>query len=354
MTVQLVVFLLVLLPGFVWQGAGVARAAAWAGAALLAYPFLRIASGYDWLLLGAAWLVTAFILYGFILWGRRKWGSTRETLPMVSLVIVGLAFFIPWRTAFEWRSAPGLDALVCLVGSEGFAGEFPVGWADGVLIGENNNYIYIGQKKRSGGRDPQIAQIPREHIGIVVVGEDADLQEGRELCGGMSTTRVMPWTGCKRKGDYRSRSGNGAASSGGWWCCERWPRVRGIVTFGPSCYYALDGAGPRTVAGQVVHTQSTNPASGTLLRRHWRVRKPACRHVSPHGASRLRTPWRFKSSHPHQASEQGLLRGLAFLGVRSVPKRRSLAREAMRRPVVLVAVLGLVAEAPAGHSLHVI
>ena len=180
-TVQLVVFLLVLLPGFVWQGAGVARAAAWAGAALLAYPFLRIASGYDWLLLGAAWLVTAFILYGFILWGRRKWGSTRETLPIVSLVIVGLAFFIPWRAAFEWRSAPGLDALVCLVGSEGFAGEFPVGWADGVLIGENNNYIYIGQKKRSGGRDPQIAQIPREHIGIVVVGEDADLQEGEDF-----------------------------------------------------------------------------------------------------------------------------------------------------------------------------
>ena len=171
-------------------------------------------------------------------------GFNGGRLPMVSLVIVGLAFFIPGVPPSEWRSAPGLDALVCLVGSEGFAGEFPVGWADGVLIGENNNYIYIGQKKRSGGRDPQIAQIPREHIGIVVVGEDADLQEGRELCGGMSTTRVMPWTGCKRKGDYRSRTereplpaGAGGAVSGG--------RVRGIVTFGPIV------TTPSTVLGHV-------------------------------------------------------------------------------------------------------
>jgi hypothetical protein len=172
-TFQLVAFLLVLLPSFVWQSVELAIAAAWGAAILLAYPFLRIVSGYDWLLLAVAWIAAGFIFTGFILWGRRKWSATRETVPIVSLLIVGLAVFIPWRAVFEWRSAGELEALVCLVGQGGIEEKF-VGRVDGLFIGENDNSVYIGEKSPEKNIDPRIAQIPRGEIGLVLIGENAD------------------------------------------------------------------------------------------------------------------------------------------------------------------------------------
>jgi hypothetical protein len=179
-TLQLVAFLLVLLSGFVSQGVELAIAAAWGAAILLAYPFLRIVAGYWWLLLAAAWAATSLILSGFILWGRRKWGPTRETLPIVGLVLVGLAVFIPWRAVFEWRSAAGLDSLVCLVGQGGISeNKHYVGKVDGLFIGENDNSVYIGQKHPQKGADPLIAQIPRKQIGLVLIGKNADKESCR-------------------------------------------------------------------------------------------------------------------------------------------------------------------------------
>jgi hypothetical protein len=174
--IQLALFFLVLLPGFVWEQLRieVAIAGACAAAILLAYPFLRIAAGYDLVLLAAAWAVTAFILSAFIVWGRRKWVSTNQAIPIISLVIVGLAAFIPWRTVFEWRSGKGLDALVCLVGQGGLNKKEPfVGGFDGLYIGENDNNVYIGEKRRSEGA-ARIAEIPRNEVGVVLVGEKAD------------------------------------------------------------------------------------------------------------------------------------------------------------------------------------
>jgi hypothetical protein len=184
-TIQLVAFLLALLLGFVWQRVDMAMAAAWVGATLLAYPFLRIATGYGWLLLVAAWVATAFVLSGFILWGHRKWGSTREALPIVSLIIVGLVVFVPWRGLFEWRSAEGLDALVCVVGEGGITEAKPfVGGINGLFIGENENSVYIGEKHPSGGLDPRIAEVPRVLVGLVLIGENAD----EETCERVGTS----------------------------------------------------------------------------------------------------------------------------------------------------------------------
>jgi hypothetical protein len=42
------------------------------------------------------------------------------------------------------------------------------------------------------------------------------------------------------------------------------------------------------------------PCARRLLGRQRENRKPACRHASPQQATPLRTPWRFKSSHPHR------------------------------------------------------
>ena len=167
-TVQLVVFLLVLLPGFVWQGAGVARAAAWAGAALLAYPFLRIRF---WVRLVASGRSLACDRL-YPLWlhtlGPPQMGFNGETLPMVSLVIVEQARSSSPGVPPSVAVCPGLDALVCLVGS-GFAG--------GLRLGRRSPHrrkqqLHLHRPKETvGGRDPQIAQIPREHIGTPVVVE---------------------------------------------------------------------------------------------------------------------------------------------------------------------------------------
>jgi len=99
----------------------------------------------------------------------------------VSLLIVGLAVFIPWRAVFEWRSAAGLDALVCLVGQGGITEDKPfVGRVDGLFIGENDNSVYIGEKNPPAKNiDPRIVQVPREEIGLVLIGENAD----EENCG---------------------------------------------------------------------------------------------------------------------------------------------------------------------------
>jgi hypothetical protein len=166
-TVQLVAFLLALSPAFVWSRVTlVAVASASAGATALAYPFLRIAAGSEWFLLVAAWFVTAIILTGVILWGRSKWGPSRETLPIVILVSVSLLAFGTWRAVFEWQSAQGLGVLVC--------GKDVGDQANGLFIGENDNSLYIGEKNPPRGGSPRVAEIPRDSIAVVLIGENAD------------------------------------------------------------------------------------------------------------------------------------------------------------------------------------
>jgi hypothetical protein len=172
-TIQLVAFLLAVSPAFVWtRVALVAVVSALTGASVLAWPFLRIAAGAEWFLLAGAWIVTAIILTGCILGVRRKWGASREPLPIVILVSVGLLAFGAWRAVFESQSAQGLGALLCgkAVGDQ----------ANGLFIGENETSFYIGERHPENGGSPRVAEIPRESIAVVLIGENADERKCEE------------------------------------------------------------------------------------------------------------------------------------------------------------------------------
>ena len=89
---------------------------------------------------------------------------------------------------------------------------------------------------------------------------------------------------------------------------------------------------PRMLPGRRLHGQSGAAASRgpRSVRKPARIPecgeyveplKPAWLHDRPASANYLRTPWRFKSSHPHRSSEQAFLFAHGFGGVRTMPKR---------------------------------
>ena len=74
-------------------------------------------------------------------------------------------------------------------------------------------------------------------------------------------------------------------------------RTRGVASAraGSRCSARAFGSPLGPVSPRLVH----EPGPKRLLERHGESRKRASRHASPQRATPLRTPWRFKSSHPH-------------------------------------------------------
>jgi hypothetical protein len=124
----------------------------------------------------AAWLITYFWIYG-MLWLRagfarqhRDPGPPARTKPswygaraIAVMSALYAAFLLPGAIVLG-ATLRLTDSRVCAVGG---------GKVDGVLVGETEQRIYVGEERRGGREDRHIVAIPFDHVAEVIVGNDA-------------------------------------------------------------------------------------------------------------------------------------------------------------------------------------
>jgi hypothetical protein len=126
-----------------------------------------------------AWLITAFWIYG-MLWLRAAFARRHRTpgspgepkdswySPGAIAVMGALyaSFLLPGAIVLG-ATLRLTDARVCTAGGA---------MVDGVLVGDTEQRVYVGEERQAKGEDRQIVAVPFDHVSETIVGNDAHEQ----------------------------------------------------------------------------------------------------------------------------------------------------------------------------------